>query len=81
MPEFPIPAYETLYLQLPTGYNGLAIHNHSTQRYCGLDRPYDLKDALFHGFIWRETPEGDYFWRQLHEKVIDGDMDNLPPLP
>lgn len=82
MPEFPIPAYETLYLQLPTGYNGRAIHNHTKQKYySGYDKPIDLGDALFNGFVWRETPEGDYFWRKLHAKVTDGDMDDLPPLP
>ena len=78
---------EDWYLFLPPGYNDRAKFNMDKQMERDAYR-HNLKAnclaaAVMMGFAWSETPEGNFFWADLHTAVRDypGDESKLPPLP
>jgi len=63
--------------ELPADIAALAIRNteiyHSVT--CVLDRRYaTLNNALSAAFLWHKTPQGQYFWKEVH----DGNYGDAP---
>ena len=38
------------------------------------DEVSDLADAIFHGFQWEDTKEGDEYWDDIHHQAYLGDI-------
>ena len=57
--------YFSFYDQLPEPYKTQAKDNFDIAEALTMRDPKNISQALSKGFYWRETPEGDSYWRQF----------------
>lgn len=60
--------YISFFNELGSVYSKKAINNYNENK-AKYKQPNNLKDALWYGFHWNETPEGSDFWFKLYNSL------------